>query len=321
MLFPAVLQYNQLKQEIHMTIGIIGAGFMGSMHAGILADLPEITLAGVSARTQNRAAALAARYGIRHFSDYRDMLADPAIKVIDICTPTDTHARLACECMKAGKHVIVEYPLCKNPAELKQMTSTSRKTGKICAVAYYSRFQSQYSHVFNAVKEGTIGQLTNVFISRRSSAMFSTKDIINDLVSQDIDWMVSLLGMPDSFSCANTGQEAVTLQFKYRNVIAVIDGATNMHEDFPFTTRHVVAGEKGCITLDWQFTDHPEYRMTISNPEGSEEIEVEDFDPYRRELEVLTGAIAKEKPEGLDIHSIREATVLTFRCRKALRKD
>lgn len=303
-----------------MTIGIIGAGFMGSMHAGILADLAEITLAGVSARTADRAAALAARHDIRHFADYRDMLRDPAITVIDICTPTDTHARLACECMEAGKHVIVEYPLCMNAAELRKMTRTSRETGRICAVAYYSRFQSQYSHVFNTAKSGTIGRLTNVFISRRSSAMFNSGDIINDLVSQDIDWMVNLLGMPDSFSCVNTGQDAVSLQFRYPGAIAVLDGATNMHEDFPFTTRHVVAGEKGCITLDWRFTDHPEYRMTISTPEGTRQEIIDDFDPYRRELEVLTGAIAANTPDGLDIDSLYDATLLSFSCRKAMGK-
>lgn len=301
-----------------MKTGIIGAGFMGGMHAGLLSELPGVQLAGVSARTRDRAASLAAKYGIRHFSSYHEMLADPSIELIDICTPTATHARIACECMAAGKHVIVEYPLCSTAVELRKMTETSKKTGKICAVAYYSRFQSQYSRLFNEASGGALGRITNVYISRRSSSIFTSRDIMNDLVSQDIDWLVRLLGMPDSFSCVSAGQSAVSLQFAYPGAIAVVDGATNMHEDFPFTTRHVVAGEKGCITLDWQFTDQPEYRMTLSSPSGMEDVEVEDYDPYRRELEVIVAAIAADNPADVDIHSIADATLLTFQCRKAM---
>ena len=73
-----------------MNIGIIGAGFMGSMYARIAKEMPGTTLIGVTAKGSDRARKLAQELGVREYGDYRELIRDTAIDVVSVCTPTDT---------------------------------------------------------------------------------------------------------------------------------------------------------------------------------------------------------------------------------------
>lgn len=302
-----------------MKTGIIGAGFMGSMHARILKELPGAGLAGITALTEHRARKIAEELSVPYYSNYEELLADRSVEIVDICTPTETHARIACECMAAGKHVIVEFPVCSGPDELQELRKTSEATGRVCAVACYTRFQSQYTRFFEIARSGQVGKINSVYISRRSSSVFAGSDIVNNLLAQDIDSMVSLLGKPDAFSCVNSGQDMCVFVFDYDGIVAVIEGATNMHDGFPFTTRHIVSGDRGCIDLEWRFIDRPEYLMRYSSENGCENVTTEDYDPYQRELELIVFGIGNGTVQAFDIHSVYDSAMLSFSCRSAMR--
>jgi len=302
-----------------MNIGIIGAGYMGSMHARIIKDMPKVALVGVAARGADRVRLLAQDLGVRAYGDYRELIRDPMIDVVDVCTPTETHAEIACACLAAGKHAIVEFPLCSDERELREIRDASVRTKRICAVAYYTRYQSQYAHVFDLARSGTLGTISNMFISRRSSAVFESDDIVNNLISQDIDWVVRLLGTPESVSCANVGQRYAAFTFTYKDKVAIIEGSTNMPKGYPFSTRHLVAGDRGSVELSWRFTDRPEFRMELATEGAIELVECGDYDPYRRELETILEAIGNGDASGHDVHSVYDAARLSFECRRLMR--
>lgn len=298
-----------------MNIGIVGAGYMGSMHANIIKGMSGCTLSGVAAKSAVRAGELASRLGVRLYSSCRELLDDPSVDVVDVCTPTANHAEIACAALEAGKHVIVEFPLCSDARELARIRRASKHSGKICAAAYTTRFQSQYSFVFDFAKSGRLGTIRSLYISRLSSPAFAGDDIVNNLVSQDIDWMVRLLGLPRSRSGAFVAQDACSFVFQYDRALAVIEGATNMPPDFPFTTRHRLVGDEGCIELDWRFTDRPESRISHSSKDGTKLLTADDYDPWAFELERIVSGIASGETAGFDIGSVYDSAALSFRCR------
>jgi predicted dehydrogenase len=284
-----------------MKIGIVGAGFMGNMHANLISNIKDVELVGVASKTRKSAEAISNRLHIKCYSDYREIASDGAIDIIDICSPTDSHANIAIESMKNGKHVIIEYPAASNFKEVLRLKRASDETGMNCMLAYTSRFQSHYKYVFDCARSGELGEIRGLFISRKSSDVFSSSDIVNNLISQDIDYMVALLGVPQSFSCAHHEQDYECFSFRYETLIAVIEGATNMHGKYPFSTRHSISGSQKSIDLQWQFIDHPEYSLIKTSPDGQEEIKIEDFDPYQRELEEIFCYIKHGKTKGADI--------------------
>jgi len=303
-----------------MNIAIVGAGNMGSMHARILKNLPDCSLVGIAAKTADRAARVARELGIADLGSLQAIIDNQGIDVVDICTPTEVHAEHARACMEAGKHVIIEYPVCRDKKELNQLAKTSEKTGRVCAVAYYSRFQSQYAYFFELAKSDKIGKINHLSISRKSSPEFRTGDIINDLMAQDIDCMVRLLGMPKSFACVGNEQDSCVASFKYRSCTVTIEGITNMHEDYPFTTRHEVSGDNGAIVLDWSFRDRPKSTMTYSSASGSTVLVKEDYDPYAYELECIVKGIRNGNTADFDLPSVYDSALLAFECRRRMNR-
>jgi predicted dehydrogenase len=97
-----------------VVVGLIGAGYAAGIHARAYQKAygVEVTLRAVAASRRERAAAFAEAFGIPHVASTVDeVLADPAINLIDICAPTHLHAELAIAAANHGKHVVVEKPL------------------------------------------------------------------------------------------------------------------------------------------------------------------------------------------------------------------
>jgi predicted dehydrogenase len=302
-----------------MNISIIGAGYMGSMHARIISELPNVTLFGITAKTTTKAPSLASELKTKSLTSIKELLEIENTDIIDICTPTETHAQIACQCMEAGKHVIIEYPICSTAKELNELRKVSHRTNRICAAAYYSRFQSQYKYFYEISSSDKIGKIRSISITRKSSSVFSSKDILNNLMAQDIDFVVRLLGLPNTIKCINNNQSDCVLVFKYKSAIVTITGSTNMHNNYPFTTRHTISGINGSLILDWSFIDSPISQMVYSNDKGQSILYKDDYDPYRHELEHIINGIANNNTSDFDIDSLYKSALLTFKCRHKMK--
>lgn len=95
-----------------VSVGIVGSGFVADLHMRAYRRVfgVDVDVCGVVSRS-DRVDAFANRFGIRQaFRDYRELLADGSVDVIDICTPPAMHAQMVVACMQAGKHVICEKP-------------------------------------------------------------------------------------------------------------------------------------------------------------------------------------------------------------------
>ena len=150
-----------------LRVAVIGYSFMGRIHtqawltAGRFFDLgTRVEVAAVCGRDATAAAEFAERFGIpRVFTDWRDVVADPGIDLVDICTPGDTHAEIAIAALDAGTHVLCEKPLAMNAAEAKEMCRAAKERGKILQVALQTRFGGPARFVKSFIDNGNMGHI------------------------------------------------------------------------------------------------------------------------------------------------------------------
>ena len=125
-------------------VGLIGVGrFSGGQLVPWLRKIPEADLLGVATAQGATAQSAARRFRIPlATTDYRELLAQPAIQAVVIATPHHLHAEMVLQALKAGRHVFVEKPLCLNEEELREIASVynSQSVPLILSVGFNRRF-------------------------------------------------------------------------------------------------------------------------------------------------------------------------------------
>jgi len=154
----------------NLNVGLIGAGFMGKAHSMAYVAMPMFfwpapgiavrhTIADVNAEV---AAEAAKRFGFAHSSgDWRAVVNDPEIDIIDISTPNHLHAEIAIAAVAAGKHIISEKPLARTGAEAKTMWDAVKNTNLVHMVAFNYRRTPAVALAKKYIDEGAIGEILN----------------------------------------------------------------------------------------------------------------------------------------------------------------
>lgn len=139
---------------------IVGAGMIAHSHASALNRIPGVQVTHVVSRrieSAQEVARLAA--GALATTDRPAALADPRVRAVVICTPTDSHASLSIEAMRLGKAVLVEKPAALSLADFDRMTAAAKAGGVSLMVGQTSRFQPVHLELHRAIREGTVGPL------------------------------------------------------------------------------------------------------------------------------------------------------------------
>lgn len=141
-----------------LRVGLVGFGFIGPHHLEAIrrTGLAEVT--AIATSRADRARAKAEQFGIpRATGNWRDLIADPAIDVIDVATPTHLHAPVALAALAAGKHVIVDKPLALTSAEAARLLKAARRAGVVHAVTFNIRYNVMLQHARARLAEGDFG--------------------------------------------------------------------------------------------------------------------------------------------------------------------
>lgn len=153
-----------------LTVGLIGYQFMGKAHsnayrqAGRYFDLPvEIRMKTICGRTEPGVRAAAANYGWEGYStDWREVVADPEIDVVDVSTPGGSHCEIVCAAAAAGKAVFCEKPIGNTFAEAEKMAAAVRASGRPSAVFHNYRKAPAVALAKKWISEGRLGRLYHI---------------------------------------------------------------------------------------------------------------------------------------------------------------
>lgn len=139
--------------------GIIGAGMIASVHARALREIPGTTLVGVYSTTPQKREAFAVKENCRAFNRLEEMLADPSIDIVCICTPSGAHQDPALACIAAGKHCLIEKPLEVTLEKCDRIITAAEEKGVKVAVVFPSRFYEQAMQLKEAVDTSRFGAI------------------------------------------------------------------------------------------------------------------------------------------------------------------
>jgi predicted dehydrogenase len=144
-------------------VGVIGLGTISALHMeGLFESEERARVVAVCDMNLKVAKAQAARFSARAYSDYKELLADDEVEMVDILLPHNLHFAVAMDAISAGKHVLVEKPMAPTVAECEELVEAARRQGLTLTVAENTRFVTAYQAVERVLESGEIGSVRSV---------------------------------------------------------------------------------------------------------------------------------------------------------------
>jgi myo-inositol 2-dehydrogenase/D-chiro-inositol 1-dehydrogenase len=256
-------------REKKLRIGIIGAGRIGRVHAESLAfRIPEAAPSAIADINGDAAQEVAERCGIpRVATDSKEILNDPAIDAVLICSPTETHANLIVGAARAGKHVFCEKPIDHSLSNIDRALQEVKRSGVKLQVGFNRRFDANFVRVHNAIMQGEIGTPHLMHIVSRDpgppplSYIKTSGGIFLDMTIHDFDMARFLVGDevesiyatggvrvdPEIGRAGDLDTAVIVLQFK-NGVIGTIDNSRKAA--YGYDQRVEILGSKGAIATE-----------------------------------------------------------------------
>jgi predicted dehydrogenase len=142
-----------------LKIAVIGVGSISDGHLRSYQNHPDVELYAVCDINEERAKSKGEKYGAaKIYFNYRDALADKDIDAVSICTWNQTHAEISIAALDAGKHVLVEKPLCKTVEEALRVQEAVKRSGKLLQVGFVRRYDSNVQMLRTFVDSGDFGE-------------------------------------------------------------------------------------------------------------------------------------------------------------------
>ena len=266
----------------------------------------RVEVAAVASRDVSRAHAYARDHGIeRAYGSYEELLADPEVEAVYNPLPNSLHVEWSVRALEAGKHVLCEKPMSRDPAEVERAFDVADRAGLVLTEAFMYRHNPQTPRLKELVDAGAIGDLRLV----RSAFGFTVADPANIRLAADLEggalmdvgcYCVSgsrlLAGEPERVygrSVVEDGVDTVfvgTLEFA-GGVLAQFDCGLRV----PTRDELEAVGTEGSVFLDDPW--HCRFPVIELRREGRvEQIALEPVDSYRLELENLADAIRGVTP-------------------------
>ena len=267
--------------------GIIGCGMISRLHADALRETPGAELRGVYDPVPGRAETFSLEKGGKPHGSLEELLKDPSIDAVCICTPSGTHAGLTIQAAKAGKHVVVEKPMAITLGQLQQVEKACRENSVLLCCISQLRFTRDYRILREAVAEGKLGKLVcgDVYMKyyrepsyyagsswRGTLAMDGGGALMNQGI-HGVDLLQSIMGPVRSvFARSRTlfhqieAEDTLSAVLEYENgALGVIQATTSACPGY--SRRLEVNGTLGGVTLtedqitSWDLADPPEYLL------------------------------------------------------------
>ena len=327
-------QHHDLRKALSVTslrVGLIGAGGISRVHA----DGWRALGAAVTVYSHEGADALAAEYGFAVASSLDGLLA--AADIVDIVTPTTSHAPLALAAIRAGKHVVCEKPLAGTVDDAREVIDAAREAGVRLFPAHVVRYFPDYAALRDQVEAGRIGDPAVLRFVRggeapRTGTWFHDVGrgggIVRDQMIHDLDqalWMAGDIVRVYATQSASAGDADAPDAVVAHVVLTHANGALSHVQGtwgargLPFRTSADVAGSAGILALDSAPTASRVEIPSSHAGDGYLPPPTLTESPYTAQLRDYVAAIAEERdarvtPEdGLRAVVVAEAAMQSLR--------
>ena len=250
-----------------INVGIIGAGRIGKVHVqSICTQVPDakVKMLADPFLTDDTAAWAKDMGVIQVTKDYKEVLADPEIDAVLICSSTDTHSPISVEAIKAGKHVFCEKPIDHDIDKIQEVIDALKDSKVKYQVGFNRRFDHNFEAVQSAVAAGKIGDIHVIKVTSRDPEPPSAEYVkvsggmFLDMTIHDFDMVRFLAGCnatevyteaavlvdPAIGEAGDVDTAVITLKME-NGAIAVIDNSRKAV--YGYDQRAEVFGSKGMV--------------------------------------------------------------------------
>ena len=181
-------------------VAVIGCGTIANAaHIPSYMNNPEVEIKYFCDIILEKAQAAVEKYGCgTAIVDYHDILDDPELVAVSVCTPNRMHTTITIDFLEHGKHVLCEKPAARTYAEAKLMQDAQHKSGKVLNIGVVNRFNTAVNEIRKLIADGALGEVYHVYVSFRAwrsipglGGAFTTKEIAGG--GALIDWGVHYL--------------------------------------------------------------------------------------------------------------------------------
>ncbi len=173
-------------------IAHVGCGYWGK---NLVRDFAQLgALAAIVEPNEAQAAKLSAAHDVPVRS-LNEVLADPQIDALSFATPAVTHASLAIQAMRAGKHVFMEKPLALSVEEGQEVVEVAQETGKLVMVGHLLQYHAIFAELRARVHAGELGAIQHIYSNRMSLGKFRLEENVWwSFAPHDISMVLALVG-------------------------------------------------------------------------------------------------------------------------------
>jgi len=308
-----------------VNIGIIGLGFMGQTHIKAYRQIPGANIVAIcdavclpadgvlTGVAGNIASTDQIRFDmsvVKGYRDYRELLANPDVQLVDICLPTPLHAETAIAALWAGKHVLCEKPLARTAAVAREIVQAAKAAKGFFMPAHCLRFWPEWAWLKQAIAEARFGKVLALQLTRLSEPPGWSRGTylkgeesggaLLDLHIHDTDFVQFCFGRPRAV--CSTGQSRLSGAIDHVSTIyrvdagasVVAEGSWLMGQGFGFKMAYRAVFEQA--TVDYDSTRGAEALKVFENGKGAQVIRCDGPDGYVGELRHMLECIEAGRP-------------------------
>ena len=194
-----------------LRVGFIGYGYWGPNLVRNFAELDEAEVVAVSDSVEGNLKKAAARHPqAKTTADYREILSDPSVEAVVIATPVGTHAPIALDTLRAGKHVLITKPITSTSAEADSLIAEAEKRKLVLMVDHTFVYMGAVQKVRDIVKSGDLGELYYFDSVRVNLGLYQADvSVLWDLAVHDLSIIDAWIGRkPRAVSCISVAHLA-----------------------------------------------------------------------------------------------------------------
>ncbi len=153
-----------------MKVAIIGCGTIANAaHIPAYVNNPEAEIKYFCDIIPERAEKAVRDYNCgTAVTDYHEVLKDPEIEAVSVCTPNNVHAQIAIDALRAGKNVLCEKPAARVYSEALEMQKAQHESGRVLNIGVVNRFNDSVNRIRQYIQEGKLGSIHHVYVSFRA---------------------------------------------------------------------------------------------------------------------------------------------------------
>lgn len=269
---PVHQKQSKARKRAPLRVGVIGVGYLGSIHARIYAGMDSVKLVGVADTNRETAAAVGRKFDCEHFTDPEALISQ--VDAVNVVVPTSQHQQVAQPYLEAGIPTLVEKPVAHTLKAARALVETAERCGTPLLIGHSERFNHGLKVMLRFVPKPRLIETQRLGPFRERVA---DVDVVTDLMIHDIDFVLALHGA-EPVRLSAMGARVVTPLVDIANVrMEFADGAAanlNASRVSEAVYRRIRAFDRGVYASVNLVDHHVDVALHDRGPSSSEGLEV-----------------------------------------------